>query len=384
MYEGREDLSELPEEAEGLEGEGADGGDEPQDESVRETVERVVREAQTATDGADGGEKAPEEGQEPVEKAVKRKLGRPKKEAAAVAEPPAETGFQIPAPQRLTLQQKEAFNALPDALKRATHEMFRAQEAQFTQAVQKARAAQTEASGVLEAVRPYLNAHPELLEKGFTESRLVGSLIAAHQRLTDPKTARQAFIELGQQLGIDPAALEAIRGDAPAGPVDISQHPQVVALSEEVKRLKSIYEGNQAQQLEAATQSVAAEFESVRNETTPDGRYLYPELHDGRFLEQAKPLVFAFVRAIPNLGYGEALKRACLQLRESTGNSHTGSQARFPAQSTNIERAQRAAVSVRGRSAPISGAPSGEIPQEALGSARDTVRWALQQMRRGA
>lgn len=387
MSEGGEGLQGLREETEPVEPEtegGADDSIESDDgpESVRETVakeyERLQREAEATTEGAEDAETEVSEKPEvkPGEKLVKKR-GRPSKADIAARE---QQGFQIPAPNRLTLQQKEIFHQLPDELKRATHQMFRDFQAQHSQIVNKTTAAEREARGVSEAVRPYLLAHPELAAEGYTESRFVAGLVAAHQRLTDPKTQRQALAELCQQQGLRQEIVNAILQDAPAAP-----QSQIATLPDDAREaIEYVKRMRTAQQTQAA-QSILSELESVQNEIGPDGRYAYPMLHDGAFLEQWKPLVSALARTLP---YADAGREAYRILTRGDGNSAQVNQARLPAQQNpQMQRAQQAAVSVRGRSAPS--VPPGanwldEIPVEKLGSPRDTVRLALENMRRGA
>jgi hypothetical protein len=394
MQQGGEGLSGVLPEAEGVADTGApeaDLGGESDDigaESVRDTVEReferLKTEAEAQGAGREGGEPPPA-GEKPAEKVVRGKKGKAAKAEAAPAAGQA-PGFQIPAPNRLRAEEKEAFHAMPEPLKRAVHGMFRAHEAEFTQAMQRTVARERESQHVVEAVRPYLLAHPELSEQGFTESRLVGALVAAHQRLTDPKTQRQALAELAQQQGLGDNIVQAIIGSGQGGAPDISTHPEIAALRERVARAESYQQQVQQQQFNGAVSGIVSEMEQVRNEMDATGRYLYPELHDADFLEGCKPLVSALVRALPGISYGEAFKRAYHTLKGQYGNSLQGIQTRLPANNQQTERAQQAAVSVRGRSAPMNGGTStwiDEIPIEDLGDARRTTQLALENLRRG-
>lgn len=347
--------------------------EEEPNESARETVARILKESEDSTEGEkENGSEKPTSSRALQAKSVKKvQKGE---------------NFVIPPPNRLTVEQKEIFHQLPDNLKRATHKMFQDQEAQYTKAVQLASKQAKEAGHVIEAVRPYLLAHPELGEQGFTESRLVGALVAAHQRLTDPKTAKATWLELGENVGVDRDTLDklskAINGGQ-NGQIDISNHPQFISLQEKLNKLTSTVDGAEKQKFDASVQRIVSEMEAVREERDSFGKYVYPKLHDEAFLARAKPLVSALVAALPGLDYGEALRRAYRTLEGQAGNSTQVNQARLP-EREQLERAQRAAVSVRGRSAP-SGTPGTvtEIPQEALGNARDSVRWALDQLRRG-
>lgn len=375
MSEGREDVSGVQEEAEvlsTLEPEAPEIDDGPKEETARQTVERVLKAA----------EKEAEEAETDEDKtAVEKSQVAPKKPEKAKKAPRPEPAAEIRAPNRFKVEHKEVFNKLPPELKRALSDMVRDHEGSYTRAMQTAAAKEKEAAHVIEAVRPYLLAHPELQDAGYTESRIVSSLIAAHQRLTNPKTAKQAYYELGKQIGIPDATLQGIVAGQAQEPPDITQHPQFRALQQELNQVKSTIGNSQQQQFNATVDTIVSEIEAVREETDANGRYLYPRLHDAEFLESAKPLVSALRKARPQLSYGAAFKEAHQIL--NGGHSSQPIQARLPAKQTN-EQARAAAVSVRGRSAVAapSQLDSSEIPPEALGSAADSVRWALKQLRR--
>ena len=350
-------------------------------ETARETVARELKKLQEETSGDAGAETEEQPAPEaplPVKKSAKVK-------ASKVAKEPE---VEIAPPNRLTAEQKEHFNKLPAPLKKATHAMFQNVEAQFTRAMQDARSAQKEAAHIVEAVRPYLLAHPELAEQGFTESKIVSGLLAAHQRLTNPKTALSTYADLGAQIGLNKekiaAILEIAKGNGFSGE-DIKQHPEFVSLQERFNALESKITGAEQKTLDAQVNSIVSEMEAVRDERNSAGQYLYPKLHDGEYLEQVKPLVSALVRAIPGLSYGEALKRAYHTIEGQNGNSIQTPQPRLSAaQLGRTERSAAAVASVRGRSAPITSAAAvNEPPEEALKDARSTVMWALQQHRQG-
>jgi hypothetical protein len=376
MPEGGIDLQGLPEEAQSVEAPevenevGETEQSEPEHETARETVERQLN---LLKEGA-GSEGAESKASSKVKDGVVKRSAKQKEQ---------QQQFEIPPPNRLNAAQKEVFNKLPPDLRRATHEMFKNHEGLVTRAMQQARNAEREAAHVVETVRPYLLAHPELQEEGYTEAKLVSSLIAAHQRLTDPKTAKQTWIQLGQQIGIPSQALTQFAdGQTGTGAVqsDISQHPQFRALQERLNQVTSVIDGRAKQEYETTVSGIVSEMEAVRNEKDNFGRYLYPKLHEDDFLEQAKPLVSALIKVRPGLGYGEALRQAYATLEGQNGNFSQGSQARFPQQQVSPSAA---AVSVRGRSAPSAPSEMEEIPPEALKDARATTAWALKQLRRG-
>jgi hypothetical protein len=341
-------------------GETAEDGE--RGESARETVERILRESRE-TNGTDATKVEP----------AKQPKNRQDREAVEVDDPP---------PNRFTAEEKQLYSKLPKQLRQSISKMVGDHQAYFTKQTQQLSAAQREASAVVETVRPYLHAHPELLQHGFTESKLVGSLIAAHQKLTDPKTALEAYLGLGRDIGIDNDTLEGIYkaygGEKKRSNVDISSHPQFRAVQEELNRVKSYTDSLQQQSFNNTVSKIVAEMDAVRNEKDTAGNYLYPKLHDGDFLERVKPLVSALRGTMPNASYGDLLKRAYFSLE---GNSAQHNQTSLP-RNNNNNRATQAAVSVRGRSAPSLGVQEDAIPAEALKDARATVAWALKQYRR--
>lgn len=352
------------------------GEGEVKNESARETVERVLREA-SKEDGTGSKNVKPEKHPGTTKEA--------KGPTSVRQTPPAEDVKPL---GRLTVPQREVFNKLPPPLKTAYNEMIRSHEQKFTEVTSKAAQKEKDAQHVIETVRPYLLAHPELQEAGFTESKLVSSLVATHQRLTNPQTSISEYVKIGKGLGIPDEVLQQISGASGqkgGQPVNISQHPEFRALQDELNRIKSEVDGRKTQEVNSTVSRILSEMETVREEKDGNGKYLYPELFDDAFLDRVKPLVSALVGADPKLSYGEALKRARNTLLGVPGYSNQQSQTRLPAGSANNNRATAAAVSVRGRvSAPLVPGEVQDIPPEALGSARDTVAWALKQMRRGA
>lgn len=359
-------------------------------------VEDLTEDAEQETQADDTGSE-----NETARETVERELSRLQKEASGEGGAPAEKGAAagskekgvkepvelppIAPPARMTAADKELFEKLPYELQRSMAKSYQDLQSMATKATMAARAAQKEAAHVVETVRPYLLAHPELQAEGFTESKLVASLLAAHQRLTNPETAIQAYAELGMQLGLDSDKLSDLLGDAGkprnAASVDISQHPQFVALQNELKRVSSVVGGAQKQYEERAVGEALKEVQALQNEKDQFGRFRYPKLHDAEFLERTKPLVSALAKSLPDLSYGEILRRAHDSL-EGSASPAQANQSRL-ANQRQLAAPQAAGVSVRGKSAPSSAGLMEEIPAEALGDARSSVVWALKQLRRG-
>ncbi len=379
--QGVQEASELDNEIENeeLDDEEIDDSDENEEtepaETPRETVERVLKEAQKESDGETD---QPSKGADKPERPVK-----PGKETAAQAKPAPQVEAPILPPTRLKAEAKQLFTKLPKDLQAEWARIAKQEEAEFTRSQQEVAAARNDAKHIVEAVRPYLLAHPELQAAGYTESGIVSALIASHQKLTNPKTALETWMGLGAEIGIEQADLEAIRaayqGNAPQRAPSIHQDPQFLSLQNEVNALKSA-------KVQETIAPIVSEMEATRQKIDPQtGQYLYPELHDNQFLEQAKPLVSALVRTVPNLSYSEALVRAHASLtgRSFNGNSNQPFQTKLPAKQITPPRATSAAVSVRGKSAPNIIGEIRDIPKEALGSARDSAKWALEYLRKG-
>jgi hypothetical protein len=92
-------------------------------------------------------------------------------------------------------------------------------------------------------------------------------------------------------------------------------------------------------------------------------------------------------QAIPGLNYGDALRRAVQIIRgESNGNLQPQITTARPAINTQYtnnsqQRAAAAAASVRGRTA--SGLSSGSMPSKIPMDVHDTVKMALDNLRKG-
>ncbi len=353
----------LPVEEKEVQDEEAQGSDV---ESARETARRIFEELE-----AEDSEEAPSEGNEEDAEPVQSV-----EEGAPAEEEAQEEHYEVP--QRFTAEEKEVFNQAPPKLKKALAAMVQNHERQFYKATEDLRIKEREASHVLEVVRPYLQSNPDLLKAGWTESKIVSALIGSHKRLTDPKTSQAEFVELGEQLGFD---MSGFKGTAEQRPDD----PEIRALREELKRVKSFISEQQNAKQQEALDYVKSQIKAAQEEKDAQGRYLYPKLHDLNFLQQIEPLVRTLRQSTPGLTMKDALIRAHLAVVGTTpGELVAQKPARLSEnKSQKLERARAAVASARGRSQPTVVGDPGEIPEEALGSARDSARWALKQLRGG-
>lgn len=342
-------------------------------EPVRETVARALELERKKLTGDEG--KA--EGQAPQKaEPVRGEVGKPKVKKEGPFDP------EMFPPERLHAPEKELFNQLPMPLKKAWHRAIKELEASTTRNNQEMTRATTEARGVIEAVQPFAKAWGE---RGFTVPSAIAALAAANEKLTDPKTSKDAYLALGRDIGIDFEEVAAIaRGEAPASnAAAVTSHPEIIAMREELNALKSEREQFRSKQLNETVQSIASEMAAVRDEQDQFGHYLYPEMHEEGFFERAKPLVSALRGTVPGLSYGDALRRAYASITGKSGvTSPALNQPSLPPRDTQTNtRALSAAVSVRGRTAPqVSGMT---IPDKIPDSVRATTEMALAQLRRG-
>lgn len=334
------------------------------DESVRDTVKRAFEELAAPEKSAGPGGETPEAGE-----VAEEKLQAPQaKEFDPETVPPA----------RFSAQEKEFFARLPKGIKKGLNRMVREHEGQMTRALQEYSNGVQQVRGIMEAVQPYA---AQWGERGFTVPSAIAALAAANQKLSNPETAVSEWLKLGKDIGIDTSAFEgqeAQNGHVP----DISQHPQFQALQQELNQVKSLTGSWQQQQFQATVSDIVSELEAVRDEVDGSGHYRYPKLHDPAFLETVKPLVLALRGTVPNMTYGEAMKRAYYSIEGQAGTSSQLTQPSLPASPQTQQRALNAAVSVRGRVAqPNTNAMA--VPENVPNSVRDTVRMAYEQLARG-
>ena len=345
-------------------------------ESARQSTERAYKELEKKANN--GNQK---EGQKQS----------PKLEAEKQGVKPHQPGDIVP-PARLNQADKQLFEKLPPQLKKAFSRTIKDLEANATRTNQEAAQLKEQARGVLDAVQPFAT---KWAERGYTVPSAIASLAAAQEKLTNPETKFETYVNLGRDIGINfEDVIKAVNGefDGVSQPqsnnFDITQHPQYLALQNKVDALYSTHE---RQQLDQVVTPIVQEMEAVRGETDPaTGDYKYPELFDDEYLESLKPLVSAMVENVPGLGYGEALKRAHFVRQGQTFPQQAAAPRVAPRlQPTaqpqqQLNRSVSAAQTLRGRVAPI--APKGsalEPPESALKDARATTRWVLENLRNG-
>lgn len=359
------------------------------EESPRDTVARILkRQNETESVGREG------EQQKAKEKADGTATKDPVDKKAELD--PTDFDPELLPPDRFSAKAKAAFNNSSKGVRREIHKAIKDLEAQYTRATQDARGAEKEHRHLGEVVQPYRDF---LAESGFSLPVAVGKLLANHSVLVgeDKVKAVDKYVEIGNSLGIQFDKLaEYVKGGAnnpgaASQNLDIENHPVVMELRQELKRVSSSID-------EQVSAPITGQFLAVKhavNETT--GKLLYPELQNDNYLDSLKPRVLELLRTVPELRgkYGEALKRANADYkREVFGISDQAPGAapaapqvpRFPAANNNTQnRAVDAAVSVRGKTASVSSGLNGalEPPPEVLADARKTTAWVVEQQRLG-
>lgn len=346
-------------------------------EDVRALAEKAYAAEKAKADATNGGD-----GEADGEAAQKTGASKPSDNQQANDGQSAELAPPVIPPNRLSLGEKELFNKLPRKFKPAVARMFAHHEAAFTQAQTEWNREINEVRHLKEAVRPYYVSHPELAEAGYTEGSFIAALVARHSKLSDPKTSYSDYIRLGKELGHlgEDGALKS-NENAPrnVAEMDISNHPQFLALQQSVNQLSGTYRQAEEMANQQIAGEIVTEWESLREEKDQFGRYKYPELHNPEFLEATKPLVLALGATLhgQQMSHAERLLSAWATL---TGNSPSQNPTRLPAQN----RAVTAGVSVRGRSAVTQSADSGLSDDEiAKMSIRELAEYAERQGSRG-
>lgn len=317
-------------------------------------------------------------GIEEDEPAVPQKQKVEKDDDTAPTEPPHE----------LSAEEKEIYSKIRSKkLRNGIDKIVSNHRAAFTQTQQRLRAAENaavqreqQAKHILETVRPYYTQHPELANAQITEAGLVSKLIASHQELThdNPAIRQSKWLKIGQSIGlVDQNGNITINKSESSSPqnIDIENHPKFRALQDQLNHVKSFTDGFQSQMQNDRSTAIATEIQSVIDEKSATGQYLWPEMHDANYREQAKPLVLALKGASPNLTWGNAYKQAILSMRNLNGNSPQVNHTGLP-KINNSHTAAPAAITVRGNgnSTPRSG--DFEFPAEALtADPKGTADW---------
>lgn len=348
---------------------------ESAEESVKKAIEEIKRKE---TDGDTGEEKeaAPEKPiSEPVSKLEPK--GKKQKEKA----PEQTFDDDEPLPVELSPKEKALFKKIPDKeVKAGVIRALKHYQGTMTRHAQEFEAGKKEISSILETVKPYVD---QFTERNLTVAQGLGQLLVANKRLIDvdnPKGQIQEAARIIQGCRIDPDSLYAAltgksyEGTASSGAnIDIENHPYVKKLEQKISSLTEMVAPVHTERQKAtdeAFQDTYKQLEGVQLETDDSGDWLRPELAtDQSFLECWKPLVSRLVRT-EKLSWRDAGVKAYSQLKGESFNK--SSTTKFPAKN-NQNKAVSAAVSVRGRSAPLTNSkideeeiPSDETPVQSV------------------
>ena len=380
--------------------EGESDGEEIEDtnaikgESGKETARRILKELQA------GGQSEGDTSQEkqirgPDGKFIKKPV-EPQKVGEVQHANQQKQPTELKAPGTWNAEEKEAFNKADPKVKAAVARREQELHSLATRKAEEASQAVKDNDHIKQAVRPYLSQNPHILEAGYTEGSFISALVGAHMQLQNPETRVNKWLAIGKEVGIDEETIQELNDILSEGGnfqsqnqnVDISNHPDFIALQNRLQPLESSYRQASQQQIEQKTQSVVQEMQAVIDEVDQNGSYVYPRAHDADFIQKVRPLVAGQIENEPNLPYGEALKRAYMALyglpQQTNSNAIKPTTDISSYQNNNFNnRANAAAVSVRGKT-PTSVNVNGdeEVPAEYLKSAKLTARYFAQKYQR--
>ena len=252
---------------------------------------------------------------------------------------------------------KKSFAKLPDDFKREANRIFKTIQANGTRTQQQLTESLKHSEEIINSASRYIQDNGLVDPQSgqfYKPVRLFTELMQAHSAINrDPD---RAIANMIKNMGANPENIALyLQGQSPSG-VDLRNDPNYSALQNQVSQLQnklSSYEQNIQQQ---QRQPVINEYSAVMNEVDPStGDLRFPELQDKEFLDATGPIVAALLRTGRHTP-GQALKQAWSTL---TGRSHSqvsgNQQVTQPKpQSINFqERARNAAISVRGRIAPV-------------------------------
>lgn len=329
----------------------------------------------------DGGEGEQTEEASPIEQNQHKPI---KDKQAREIEPDLDP--DVYAPERLKAHEKELFRKIPQKwVKKFINRTVKELEATTTRQNQEYSAATREASGIINAIKPFVD---QFIEREIPVEVGLAELCLTQKRLTnfdDPALQKRTWLDIGRSIGMDVSAFEGGGGVQNGTIPDISAHPVVKELKDKINLLQEKYEPVYSEREQARTQAfeqaystTLAELEGVQNEMDAAGNYKFPELHEASFLDSWKPLVSALVRN-EKLSYANAARKAYSLM---TGKSSSSpNQTRLPAANNQNTRAISAAVSVRGRTAPQTSLrtngheiPSNETPEQSTWAALEDLR----------
>lgn len=283
---------------------------------------------------------------------------------------------------------KKAFMALPPEMKREAQNFFTRFQANLTRNNQEMVESRKRFDDSFSYVDNYIKSNDLRDEQGqpYSVARLNRELIQAHDNILKDKD--RYIAQMIQNTGASPENISSyLQGKEPSG-INISKHPDFVALQSKYDQLHNTVSQIQTTQHVERTSPLADAFGRVMHEVDQNGELLRPELQDDEFLAVVKPQVAALLRQNPALGPENALKKAYSTTLSLFGKSSTTQYPQqVPTSQTNYkERSRSAAISVRPKvsgSAPSSNGIRDLELHEIPNSPTETARM-IQKMLEGA
>lgn len=353
--------------------------DTEKSESIEDTVRRSIEEIK-GTDNSqvpeqeaesdiaeEAGEKPSDEEKSEAAKILAKGRKVKAKKVAALAEqvqpevptaekeeePKQETPkAKLDAPARWSVEKKEWFNRQPREVQEEVSRGWSEIESHTTKLWQDLQREKSQSEGINRIVAHYM---PKWGIAGLTPEQAIAELCAAQDLIQ--QNPLEAYDRLLAKSGVTPQQVHEYRQNR-------GQNNQVSQVSKTSENnltrqdiLSIIQEWNQSNSQQRELYSAADEIRQVQREVGPDGRYVYPELHDSQYLERVKPLVEDVKKTQPTLSWAEATKRAINTLRILDGKvgSPSLNDPRL-SRRDEIAKVKAASVSIRGRG-------NGAIPQ---------------------
>lgn len=357
-------------------------GDEPTEPEGEEKHTIAPSEAARILARSKGGAKKGK-GEQAKAKAEKRELSiSPKEQPGANQE-------KVEPPQRLSVADKEWFLKQPIEAQRGLRQAYDNLEGHFTKRLQDVQREAEEVREVRDVIKQYRSIWHG---RGISEGQAIRELAATGEAIrTKPD---ETIANLVKVTGVPLERIaQLLGGQAPhQGQAQYQQPAQPQSLLTRDDVLRILQEREHQSSFQTETQRATQEYEQVRNELTPDGRYLYPELWDpnahgywsAAYLARVQPLVESLQKTHPGLAHGEKLKRAIHTLRmldghqvppaQTTNGSPSLQSSRLPNREQEIATARNAAVSVRSRgNGLIPAVTQADKPESVEESARATL-----------
>ncbi len=356
---------------------------EVEENNIEDDIEDSISEVQEKAEQEMSIEDDIREAQEQLKNKVEPESKEESATEGTTAKPAPKVDFDPPA--RFTAEEKEQFNKLPKNMKPIVKKTIEDFQADYTRGKQLLNESYKQSEGVIKAVQPYLT---KWNLAGVTVEQAVAGLAATQDRLTskDVETRKQAYAELFVNSGLSGEDFIDILQGAGIETPQKNNMSQNYNLPDEYKSAIDYASRLKQQEEENYINSLTSEFESVRNEIDSAGRYIYPKLHDANFNSQfVKPLVSKLMETLPELSFGDAVKRAYYTLegyqqRPVQSNFQPAISTRLPNENNRSSYRTVVAPTVKGQGMPKASnfrPEADEVPD----SIEDSIRMAMMKVK---